>query len=290
MLEKLSETRNRLLEQSYSAGIAEMAAGVLHTIRNQLAPLSLRLGRLQQALDQSAEGKLGRAFDELKSATLPAERKQKVLQYVELSCKNATDRQHNTVSELKGIADDLVRIEHVLHDLDRFSRKDDTVAEVRLIDLVRETVDVLPKFPDIEVVIRIDPRMEDCPTVATDPFILRHVLQNLIINAIESMMAAGKKQGTIGIRAIATTGGAGPAMDLQVEDDGIGIPADKLDTIFVRGFSTKQGNRRGTGLHWCANSMLAIGGRVFAESPGAGCGATMHLIVPVPPAAKRAAA
>ena len=42
MLEKLADARRQLLEQSYSAGLAEMASGVLHNIRNQLAPLSLR--------------------------------------------------------------------------------------------------------------------------------------------------------------------------------------------------------------------------------------------------------
>ncbi len=79
MLGKLAETRNRLLDQSYSAGIAEMASGVLHNIRNQLAPLSLRLERLQDSLNHSSGSNLARAIMELKSSATAPERKQKML-------------------------------------------------------------------------------------------------------------------------------------------------------------------------------------------------------------------
>jgi signal transduction histidine kinase len=225
----------------------------------------------------------------LKSATISAERKRKILQYVELTFLDAQDRQNSTIRELKGVTDGFVGIEHVLRDLDRFSRRNDSIADVKLIDVVRQTVVSLPKYPDIAVAIRIDPRLEGCPVVATDPFILRHVLQNLMVNAVESILTAGKHCGTISIRAIVHDEQAKAELDVQVEDDGIGIAPDQLESIFARGFSTKKGDRRGIGLHWCANAMLAIGGRVFAESQGAGRGATMHLIVPLSPSARKAA-
>ncbi len=94
------------------------------------------------------------------------------------------------------------------------------------------------------------------------------------------MTAAGKTLGTIDIGAAVNRDGGTPHIDLQIRDEGIGIAADKLEQIFVRGFSTKAGEKRGTGLHWCANSMLAIGGKIVAESPGPQQGATMHLIIP----------
>jgi signal transduction histidine kinase len=281
MLQKLAEFRGRLLEQSYSAGIAEMASGVLHNIRNQLAPLSMRLGRLEASLDEAANSKLTRAIEELKSPAGDPERKQKILQFVELSCKRAGDRQTEMIDELKSVAQDFVRIENVLRDLDRFSRNRSSVAEVRLVEVVRETVAMLPKYPNIEGIIRIDPAVEGCPAVAAEPFVLKHVLQNLIVNAIESVVAAGKTRGTIAIRGVAVSHDGKTCVDLQVQDEGIGIAAEKLETIFVRGFSTKKGERRGTGLHWCANSMLAIGGKILAESPGPQQGATMHVIIPV---------
>ncbi len=163
MLEKLAEARSQLLEQSYSAGIAEMAAGVLHNIRNQLAPLSLRLGRLEAALDKTTNNKLARAIEELKSLDGCPERTEKILRFVELSCKRASDLQAEMVDEMKSVAQDFVRIENVLRELDQFSRSQSSASEVNLIRVVRETVAMLPKYPDIEVTIRIDPAIETLP-------------------------------------------------------------------------------------------------------------------------------
>ena len=280
MLEKLAEARRQLLDQSYSAGLAEMAAGVLHNIRNQLAPLSLRLGRLEASLDKTANSKVARAIEELKAPGNSVERTGKMLHFVELSWKRAEELQTEMMGEMKSVAQDFVRIETVLRDLDRFSRSRSGCGEVNLIDIARETVGMLPKYPDIEVTIRIDPALEACPPVAAEPFVLKHVLQNLLVNAIEAMTAAGKARGTITIAAASASQDGRTCVDLRVRDEGVGIPAEKLETIFARGSSTKTGERRGTGLHWCANSMLAMGGRIQAESPGPGEGATMHLIIP----------
>lgn len=149
---------------------------------------------------------------------------------------------------------------------------------------------MLPKYPDIEVVIRIDPILEACPPVAAEPFVLKHVVQNLLVNAIEAMIAAGKSCGAITIRGAVISHHGRPCVDLQVEDEGIGIVQDRLERIFVRGSSTKVGDKRGTGLHWCATSMLAMGGHIHAESLGPQQGATMHLIIPTAATAAKEAA
>jgi C4-dicarboxylate-specific signal transduction histidine kinase len=36
----------------------------------------------------------------------------------------------------------------------------------------------------------------------------------------------------------------------------------------------------GLGLHWCANSLAGMGGRIVAESAGAGRGAQFHVLLP----------
>jgi hypothetical protein len=35
-------------------------------------------------------------------------------------------------------------------------------------------------------------------------------------------------------------------------------------------------------LHWCANAIGALGGRIWAASEGPGLGASMHLMLPLP--------
>jgi sensor histidine kinase regulating citrate/malate metabolism len=70
-------------------------------------------------------------------------------------------------------------------------------------------------------------------------------------------------------------------LQLVCEDDGVGIAEPNLARVFDKGFSTKsRETNHGIGLHWCANSIGALGGRIWATSGGSGCGASIHLIVP----------
>jgi signal transduction histidine kinase len=120
------------------------------------------------------------------------------------------------------------------------------------------------------------------------------VVQNLIVNAAEAVCAQGSR-GTLRISAciVAGTGhkdaAAGPALDmleLRFSDDGVGIAADHLGLVFGRGFSTKpRATNSGIGLHWCANTALALGGRLSVESAGPQRGATFVLTLPLQRAA-----
>jgi sensor histidine kinase regulating citrate/malate metabolism len=52
--------------------------------------------------------------------------------------------------------------------------------------------------------------------------------------------------------------------------------------VFEKGFSTKSlETNQGIGLHWCANALNALGGRIWADSDGSGCGACLHFMVPL---------
>ncbi|HUJ52287.1 MAG TPA: hypothetical protein VLX08_01915, partial [Steroidobacteraceae bacterium] len=55
-----------------------------------------------------------------------------------------------------------------------------------------------------------------------------------------------------------------------------------LERVFEKGFSTKSPEtNHGIGLHWCANAIGALGGRIWAASDGPGRGASLHLLVPL---------
>jgi len=67
---------------------------------------------------------------------------------------------------------------------------------------------------------------------------------------------------------------------LVVSDTGSGFDESTGDHLFTRGFSSKEGNLSGLGLHWCANAIAAMGGRIQAESEGPGHGAEFHVLLP----------
>jgi sensor histidine kinase regulating citrate/malate metabolism len=112
--------------------------------------------------------------------------------------------------------------------------------------------------------------------------VLRLILQNLIINAADAVREAGKDKGVLHVAAEIVREANGEQLHLQCKDDGIGIAANNLERVFEKGFSTKsKATNYGIGLHWCANAIGALGGRLWAASEGPGRGASMHLMVPI---------
>lgn len=110
------------------------------------------------------------------------------------------------------------------------------------------------------------------PPLYLDPDKLEQVLTNLVENALR--YAPGSP-------VHLTVRDAGDEVEVVVADEGPGIPADQLRTIFGK-FSRGRGNRRagtGLGLYITRGLVEAHGGRVWAESiPGEG--ARFHVLLP----------
>lgn len=103
---------------------------------------------------------------------------------------------------------------------------------------------------------------------------------NLILNAYESIERSDAADRRIGLRAQEETVGEKKMVRLTVSDTGCGFDSATSEKIFQRGFSSKDGNLSGLGLHWCANALAAMGGRLQAESDGPGRGAEFHVLLP----------
>jgi two-component system NtrC family sensor kinase len=112
--------------------------------------------------------------------------------------------------------------------------------------------------------------------------VLRLVLQNLIINAADAVREAGRDKGVFRVAAEIVRGPERDQLHLRCEDNGVGIAHGNLERVFDKGFSTKSRDTNyGIGLHWCANAISALGGRIWAVSDGPGRGASMHLMLPL---------
>ena len=49
MVERVEQTHRELVDQSFQAGFAELAKGVLHNLGNAMTPLGVRLAKLERA-------------------------------------------------------------------------------------------------------------------------------------------------------------------------------------------------------------------------------------------------
>ena len=144
MLGKLVEARDRLQQQSFQAGIAEMAAGVLHNVRNQLNPLVVRLGRLQHLQTAPARDKIALVLAELGTDQTEPERRQKLIEYLRLSQDKALASQDQLRNDLAVMSRQVAQVEEVLAEQDRFSRVERQVEPISLVEVVAQATRMMP--------------------------------------------------------------------------------------------------------------------------------------------------
>ena len=65
MVERVAESRRQLVDQSFQAGFAELAKGVLHNLGNAMTPLGVRLSKLGDRLRDAPAADVELALAEL---------------------------------------------------------------------------------------------------------------------------------------------------------------------------------------------------------------------------------
>jgi sensor domain CHASE-containing protein len=277
---QLDNARRRLLEQSYQSGMAEIAAGVMHNIRNALSPVAVTLWKLSETASEPAPPHLQTALTELKSGNTAPERRVKLLEYLEgILTKLFSERRH-LAEDLKAIGDQNRHIEQILQDHTALSLGVRQSEPVVLSKVVEESARLLPARSGANIEVTFGPALSSLPPVLGNPIVLAQILGNLIINASEAIDETGRGSGHIRIDGKLDHDGDRTMVRMTVSDDGAGIDKANLTNLFERGFSTKRNKTGGLGLHWSANSVAAMAGRMYAESDGPGSGAQIHVLLP----------
>ena len=277
MVRQLRVTRQRLMEQSFYSGRAESAAGVLHNIRNALNPVNMALWRLTKGLEERDRANEARAIAELQDDNTPAERRAKLWQYMEACLRRSEDETRQFLEDVNEVVDQHRKVEDILVQHDSFSRYEQPADKVDLNTVISEAAKVLSADQRPSVKITWPDTM---PSVKAHPILLGQVLGNLFINASEAIAAAGRHEGEIVITCVQEKSADEPEVLVTVTDNGEGILADKLEKIFERGYSSRSHKSGGLGLHWCANCLAGMGGRIAATSEGPGRGAAFHVCLP----------
>ena len=107
--------------------------------------------------------------------------------------------------------------------------------------------------------------------------LIAQVVGNLVTNAVEAIVATGRGDGSIRVRSDATEVDGRAIVRVTITDNGDGFDAESASQLFGRGFSKRSHKKGGLGLHWCANTINAMGGTLTLDSDGPGKGATATL-------------
>ncbi len=118
--------------------------------------------------------------------------------------------------------------------------------------------------------------VDDLPRVHADPMQIDRVFINLIKNAWEALQERENPQITLRTRHARESG----FTYAHVADNGLGIPPEILDKIWVTFFTTK-GDRGGTGLGLdaCMKIITQVGGKIWVDS-SPGKGSIFHILLP----------
>ena len=279
LTDELHEARKLLLDQSFKAGKADNAAEVLHNIRNAMTPLINGIDRLAKNFSASRKLRVQQAVAELTDPDCSPDRAVKLFQYIESAFAHIESTSAEAVKNL-GIASKQARqVEGILSDQERHAQIAPVMEMLSLDEVLDEAILVIPKSDTPDVELNFEEGIRELSVQAHRVGLLQ-VMGNLILNAYESIERSKAPLRRIALAAREEDVGDTRMIHLIISDTGCGFDAVTGERIFQRGFSSKEGNLSGLGLHWCANALAGMGGRIQAESDGPGHGAKFHVLLP----------
>jgi len=279
MTVELHEARRQLLDQSFKAGKADTAAEVLHNIRNAMTPLINGIDRLSKNFRFASGLRVQQATAELADSECEAERRSKLLRYIESAFNHVRKTSEDAIDDLHVASRQARQVEAILSDQERYANVAPVIESLDVDSVIEEASLVIPDMNKPGIELQMQPDLHAFRVQAHRVGLVQ-VLGNLILNAYESILRSQAKTGTIRVTGSRYDLDGKAMVRLTVSDSGSGFGADVKHNIFQRGFSSKEGHQRGLGLHWCANALANMGGRISADSEGPELGAAFHVVLP----------
>ncbi len=265
---QLKQTQGQILQQEKMASIGQLAAGVAHEINNPMGFITSNLGalaRYQQKLfdyQQELEDCLVKTGDETTRDRVHELRKKLKIDYLR-------DDVDDLLSESKEGAE---RVREIVQNLKGFSRVDQNeYAEVNLNDCLDKTLSLAAN--EIKYKAQVEKDYGELPLVACFPQQLNQVFLNLLVNAAQAI----EDHGVICISTL----DLGDMVQIDITDNGSGIPEENLKKIFEPFFTTKEiGKGTGLGMSISCEIIKKHGGDIQVASE-VGQGTTFSITLPI---------
>lgn len=285
--EEIEEERRQTERQlARSSGMAEVATGVLHNVRNVVNSINISAASVQDGLAASASvGLLERFADlvnshaatpeSLREFILENPRGQRMPAFLDLVAKQLKDEHAKVNAELTELRDHVRHVIAIVSSQQEFASSMGSIEETKLAAFIEKAI-FLSGTAFSQKQIRIERECEEELVVNVDQNKLMQIVVNLLSNARHAIAENEQGDRVIGIAARAAQD---DGVEITVSDNGVGIDKSNLERIFSHGFTTKP-TGHGFGLHISALAAVELGGELNAESDGPGRGARFRLWLP----------
>jgi signal transduction histidine kinase len=258
-----------------------------------MTPLSVSVATLQERLRAAPAGEVEMVIAEIEASSSDPARRADLEQFLRLVSRELAGTVAQAADEVAAITRQAQVIQAALAQQLQASRSGPVVETVELTALVEQSLDMIPPALLQRLSIEIDGSLVAAGALPLPRITLQQVFQNVVQNAAEAVREPGRARGRLSVSCRTETAPNGVEwLQVRFDDDGVGIRPSDLPRIFDKGFSTKpRESNHGIGLHWCANALNALGGRLEATSVAEG-GATFTVWLPlrnVPAPAREAA-
>ncbi len=281
----LEKSRKELIDASRTAGMAEVATGVLHNVGNVLNSLNVSATILASALRQSKVESLVKVSEILKThaedlgAYLTQDPKGRLVpQFIDSLARQFAEDRTRLLHELQSLQQNVEHIKEIVTMQQSYAKMVGIVepldATVLMEDSLRMNSGALVRHN-----VQVTRDFQPVPPVSAEKGKVLQILVNLIRNG---KYACDESQRTDKVLTLRITTGKPGRVLLVVQDNGVGIPAEHLTSIFQHGFTTRA-TGHGFGLHSSANAAKELKGTLTVHSDGPDTGATFTLDLPAAP-------
>ncbi len=282
--EKIRELNQQISSTARRAGMAEVAATILHNIGNILNSSNVSITMLKNSFNQQYQQKLLRVFSMLLQHSndlvnfLTHNAKGKLIpKYIISLSKIMQEDSRNNLNEIDSLKNDLKHISQIVNMQKSVSGLSNLKEKVYFPDVLDIALNMSMSGSNNET-INISKKFDDCPLIDADKSKLLQILVNIIQNARDAVLfnpADIAKEIELVINKTSNN-----MIRFLIKDNGVGINPEDLNRIFSFGFTTKI-NGHGFGLHSASLSVREMGGSLIAESLGEGLGAQFILTLPI---------
>ncbi len=187
MLEKLSNTRKKLIEESYKTGKAEMAVGALHNIGNSMAPIVIDLESIKENLENFSFKNCKQAIKELLDNKAIKGRENDLLDYLNLFTEKI-ETLHKTIDQkINKNIEKTSSIEKLLLSQSEIAKNSSNIFETfNWQNLIENSIFLISNDMKKNVVFNINPKIKNLKHTKGYRIIILQVLHNILVNAIEA--------------------------------------------------------------------------------------------------------